>query len=607
MWQNSHARSSDDLDYDSMETESQTAKSQPLFTAKHNARRIFIKSTNKSAFETNTLFKAIANAWPGLNFNRIQILPSKIVCVIDAENETNVPFILANVRELETQLNYPVIAEKHDINYFNTNKSRQCSHVIATGIPLNLNLDEITTSVANVIGSPPNHVSRITSGLTGKQTHLVRIILENKQDADTIINTGLIIQNVLKINCEHPRDNSDRQRCYRCQEYHHHSSSCNNTVRCRQCSQNHGFSQCRNKDLPPFCANCKGAHMASDKNCPKWRQYIQNLKDSERKKTASEQHTRSLQQQTETIKKSYAAAAQKTEQIIRTELSQNNRQTLTSYDYKLQQLRDDLIHIIDKKIDDAFAPIRIQLNSLAQISNDVTESKYMISESRIMLNEQLTKVKNELLNNIDSKFLRVRPPLKQMQLTSIQQTPSPQPSPIETGRGAQSDSSLIDESYTDYVGTGQSDHTHDSPSSPQCHDETFANDINFSIINNTMNHESCDVLTLTHATPITPISPIPITPNSPKHLNFTKDCYPKLISFKNSCLLKNVNHCDNCKFAHCIVNDIYQSMRQNKMYTFFDEDYDKLKGMKKAKECNCCDLRSDFISTLTSKSIIRGD
>lgn len=54
--------------------------------------------------------------------------------------------------------------------------------------------------------------------------------------------------------------------CYNCQRYGHTAGSCKGVKRCLLCAGNHSKDQCQSEKY--FCANCKGSHVASSRECP---------------------------------------------------------------------------------------------------------------------------------------------------------------------------------------------------------------------------------------------------------------------------------------------------------------------------------------------------
>ena len=62
-------------------------------------------------------------------------------------------------------------------------------------------------------------------------------------------------------------------RCYNCQRFEHHKSTCFSETRCAVCSGRHETSVCINKhkkgeQTNPHCPNCKSNHPAWSRRCP---------------------------------------------------------------------------------------------------------------------------------------------------------------------------------------------------------------------------------------------------------------------------------------------------------------------------------------------------
>lgn len=78
---------------------------------------------------------------------------------------------------------------------------------------------------------------------------------------------------------------NDVVQCYRCQEFDHTSRFCNEKAKCVKCGENHRTADCPFKGQRmenPKCANCGGAHTASNKECPV---YLQLINKRPQKKT----------------------------------------------------------------------------------------------------------------------------------------------------------------------------------------------------------------------------------------------------------------------------------------------------------------------------------
>ena len=66
-------------------------------------------------------------------------------------------------------------------------------------------------------------------------------------------------------------------RCFKCQKYGHGQNNCRNSNMCYRCGEkDHDGTTCQN-DLK--CVTCEGSHMASSKDCPKWKKRKRNSKD----------------------------------------------------------------------------------------------------------------------------------------------------------------------------------------------------------------------------------------------------------------------------------------------------------------------------------------
>ena len=58
-------------------------------------------------------------------------------------------------------------------------------------------------------------------------------------------------------------------RCRICQQFSHHESKCNNTIKCTRCGRDHAQADCPDV-ATARCINCAGPHDADDKKCPKY-------------------------------------------------------------------------------------------------------------------------------------------------------------------------------------------------------------------------------------------------------------------------------------------------------------------------------------------------
>ena len=65
--------------------------------------------------------------------------------------------------------------------------------------------------------------------------------------------------------------------CYKCQGFNHIAKDCKKAQKCVRCAGDHKFTECpdKNKDsLKLKCSNFHGEHVASSKECPKFKDQI---------------------------------------------------------------------------------------------------------------------------------------------------------------------------------------------------------------------------------------------------------------------------------------------------------------------------------------------
>ena len=81
----------------------------------------------------------------------------------------------------------------------------------------------------------------------------------------------------IRIRCESYRTAPQVTQCYKCQGFNHIAKDCKNAQKCLQCAGAHKSIECpdKNKDsLKLKCSNCNGEHVASSKECPKFKEQI---------------------------------------------------------------------------------------------------------------------------------------------------------------------------------------------------------------------------------------------------------------------------------------------------------------------------------------------
>ena len=145
--------------------------------------------------------------------------------------------------------------------------------VVAIGVHQTISEDDIKAELAknNVI---INKVQRLK--YNGQPTRKVVIQFENEQDMKIALYSGIYFGRI-RIRCENYRTAPQVTQCYKCQGFNHIAKDCKNAQKCLRCAGAHKSIECpdKNKDsLKLKCSNCNGEHVASSKECPKFKEQI---------------------------------------------------------------------------------------------------------------------------------------------------------------------------------------------------------------------------------------------------------------------------------------------------------------------------------------------
>ena len=119
-----------------------------------------------------------------------------------------------------------------------------------------------------------NKVHRLM--FNGQPTRKVVIQFENEQDMKIALYSGIYFGRI-RIRCESYRTTPQVTQCYKCQSFNHIAKDCKNAQKCVRCAGSHKSSECPDKDkysLKLKCSNCDGEHVASSKECPKFKDQI---------------------------------------------------------------------------------------------------------------------------------------------------------------------------------------------------------------------------------------------------------------------------------------------------------------------------------------------
>ncbi|CAF1198218.1 unnamed protein product [Didymodactylos carnosus] len=88
---------------------------------------------------------------------------------------------------------------------------------------------------------------------------------------------------------ERANHNTKPAQCFICLQFGHVSKYCKRAQNqiCAKCGDNHRQENCDKGNVPPVCCNCKGEHLATSVECPKFKEQQQKTKATIDKYSAS--------------------------------------------------------------------------------------------------------------------------------------------------------------------------------------------------------------------------------------------------------------------------------------------------------------------------------
>ncbi|CAF3281340.1 unnamed protein product [Rotaria sp. Silwood2] len=109
-------------------------------------------------------------------------------------------------------------------------------------------------------------------------TKTIKITLIDSTNRDLFVKVGLQIES-MHFTAEAANHNNQPSQCYKCLKYGHIAKYCkSDTQICSRCGDtNHKYDTCPNINQNPICCNCKGQHIATSPECPKYKEYQQKL------------------------------------------------------------------------------------------------------------------------------------------------------------------------------------------------------------------------------------------------------------------------------------------------------------------------------------------
>ena len=234
--------------------------------------------------------------------------------------------------------------------------------VVAIGVHQTiLSEDDIKTELAknNV---KINKVQRLK--YNGQPTRKVVIQFENEQDMKIALYSGIYFGRI-RIRCESYRTAPQVTQCYKCQGFNHIAKDCKNAQKCLRCAGAHKSIECpdKNKDsLKLKCSNCNGEHVASSKECPKFKEQIKVQAD--KAKARQEKLQNNLVVRGITFSNMVQNKTEKVQSVLAEKIQNNKKETeleLGNIVQKLETKLEESFKTLSEKV------VSFMVNSMVEI------------------------------------------------------------------------------------------------------------------------------------------------------------------------------------------------------------------------------------------------
>ena len=233
--------------------------------------------------------------------------------------------------------------------------------VVAIGVHQTISEDDIKTELAknNV---KINKVQRLK--YNGQPTRKVVIQFENEQDMKIALYSGIYFGRI-RIRCESYRTAPQVTQCYKCQGFNHIAKDCKNAQKCLRCAGAHKSIECpdKNKDsLKLKCSNCNGEHVASSKECPKFKEQMKVQAD--KAKARQEKLQNNLVVRGITFSNMVQNKTEKVQSVLAEKIQNNKKETeleLGNIVQKLETKLEESFKALSEKV------VSFMVNSMVEI------------------------------------------------------------------------------------------------------------------------------------------------------------------------------------------------------------------------------------------------
>lgn len=189
------------------------------------------------------------------------------------------------------------------------------------------------------------------------------------------------------------------RQCQRCFRYDHNTPNCKFNCRCQKCGEEHGTELCSNSGIK--CANCKGEHKVTDKQCPSWEKEAEVLRFKAENHLSLAEARRNFRKKTD----SYAT-------IVGSDRGQSSKESMGQINTELKEMRELIKQLINsQQILTQMISVLLKKEVGQGVTQTVGKAKVRIQESEgegLNKNELSKKSNKDSTNRTETQFKRLK-------------------------------------------------------------------------------------------------------------------------------------------------------------------------------------------------------
>ena len=237
--------------------------------------------------------------------------------------------------------------------------------MVAIGVHQTISEDDIKSELAKS-NIKIIQVQRLK--FNGQPTRKVVVQFDNEQDMKIALFNGIYFGRI-RVRCESYRTIPPVTQCYKCQGFNHIAKDCKNDQKCVRCAGAHKSTDCPDKNketLKIKCSNCHGNHVASSRECQKFKDQIKIQAD--KAKVRQEKLQNNLVVRGITFSNMVQNKTEKVQSELTEKIQINKRETEVEL--------DNIVHKLETKMEEAFKAlsekvVSFMVNSMVEIYDKI--------------------------------------------------------------------------------------------------------------------------------------------------------------------------------------------------------------------------------------------